>query len=68
MLEQKMAHSWHPVLRWMMDNIFIKTDFSGNINTNKKAAEQIDGSVATTMALDCAIIATRIIARAFITK
>ena len=25
-LERKFAHSGHPVLRWMMDNIFIRTD------------------------------------------
>ena len=25
-LEQKIAHGGHPVLRWMMDNIFIRTD------------------------------------------
>ena len=24
-LEQKLAHGGHPVLRWMMDNIYIRT-------------------------------------------
>ena len=28
-LEQKLAHGGHPVLRWMMDNIFIRTDQIG---------------------------------------
>lgn len=28
-LEQKIAHGAHPVLRWMMDNIFIRTDPAG---------------------------------------
>ena len=30
-LEQKLAHGGHPVLRWMMDNIYIRTDPAGNI-------------------------------------
>lgn len=30
-LEQKIAHGGHPVLRWNMDNIFIRTDPAGNI-------------------------------------
>lgn len=55
-LEQKLAHSGHPVLRWMMDNIFIRTDPAGNIKPNKKkSTEKIDGAVATIMALDRAI-------------
>ena len=28
-LEQRIAHGGHPVLRWMMDNIFIRTDPAG---------------------------------------
>ena len=24
-LEEKLAHGGHPVLRWMMDNIFVRT-------------------------------------------
>ena len=55
-LEQKLAHSGHPVLRWMMDNIFIRTDPAGNIKADKeKSTEKIDGAVATIMALDRAI-------------
>ena len=55
-LEQKMAHSGHPVLRWMMDNIYIRTDPAGNIKPDKeKSTEKIDGVVATIMALDRAI-------------
>lgn len=30
-LEQKIAHGGHPVFRWMMDNIFVRTDPAGNI-------------------------------------
>lgn len=55
-LEQKIAHGGHPVLRWMMDNIFIRTDPAGNIKPDKaKSTEKIDGTVATVMALDRAI-------------
>lgn len=55
-LEQKIAHSGHPVLRWNMDNIFIRTDPAGNIKADKeKSTEKIDGAVATIMALDRAI-------------
>ena len=51
-----MQHGRHPVLRWMMDNIFIKTDPAGNIKPDKeKSTEKIDGVVATIMALDRAI-------------
>lgn len=55
-LEQKIVHGGHPVLRWNMDNIFIRTDPAGNIKADKeKSTEKIDGAVATIMALDRAI-------------
>ena len=55
-LEQRIAHGGHPVLRWMMDNIFIRTDPAGNIKADKeKSTEKIDGAVAAIMALDRAI-------------
>lgn len=55
-LEKKLAHGGHPVLRWMMDNVFIRQDPAGNIKMDKeKSTEKIDGAVATVMALDRAI-------------
>lgn len=55
-LEQKLAHGGHPVLRWNMDNIFVRTDPAGNIKADKeKSTEKIDGAIATIMALDRAI-------------
>lgn len=55
-LEKKLAHAGQPVLRWMMDNIFIRTDPAGNIKPDKeKSTEKIDGVVATIMALDRSI-------------
>ncbi len=55
-MEGKIAHGGHPVLRWNMDNIFIKTDPAGNIKPDKeKSTEKIDGAVALIMALDRAL-------------
>jgi len=42
-LEQKIARGGHPVLRWMMDKIYIRTDPAGNIKPDKeKSTEKID--------------------------
>ena len=55
-LERNVAHRGHPVLRWMMDNIFVRTDPAGNIKPDKeKSTEKIDGAVAAVMALDRAV-------------
>ncbi|SFW18142.1 terminase large subunit [Selenomonas ruminantium] len=55
-LEEKIAHGGHPVLRWNMDNIFIRTNPAGNIKADKaKSTEKIDGVIALIMALDRAI-------------
>lgn len=55
-LSEQIVHSGHPVLRWMMDNIFIRRDPAGNIKPDKeKSTEKIDGAVATIMALDRAV-------------
>jgi phage terminase large subunit-like protein len=55
-LENKMAHGGNPVLSWMMDNVYVRTDPAGNIKPDKeKSTEKIDGIVALIMALDRAI-------------
>ena len=55
-LDGKLAHGGHPVLRWMADNVVVSTDPSGNVKPNKaKSREKIDGIVAGVMALDRAI-------------
>ncbi len=55
-LEKKLAHNGHPVLRWNMDNIFVRTDPAGNIKIDKqKSTEKVDGAVALVMALDRAV-------------
>lgn len=40
-LEQKLTHGGHPVLRWMMDNIYIRTDPAGNIKADKEKSTSI---------------------------
>ena len=35
-LEKRVAHGGHPVLRWMMDNVFIRKDPAGNIKPDKE--------------------------------
>ena len=55
-LDEQLAHGGHPALRWMMDNIHVRTDPAGNVKPDKeKSTEKIDGAVATIMALDRAI-------------
>jgi phage terminase large subunit-like protein len=55
-MEEKLAHGGHPALRWMVDNIFVRTDPAGNVKPDKeKSTDKIDGAVATIMALDRAI-------------
>ena len=53
LMKLTLAHGGHPVLRWMMDNIYIRTDLAGSIKADKeKSTEKIDEAVATIMALD----------------
>ena len=55
-LEHRIAHGGHPVLRWNMDNAFVKTDPAGNLKIDKaKSTEKVDGGVALVMALDRAM-------------
>ena len=57
-LEHRINHGGHPVLRWNMDNAFVRTDPAGNIKIDKeKSTEKIDGAVATMMALERAVVA-----------
>ena len=55
-LEGKLNHGGHPVLRWNMDNAFVRTDPAGNLKIDKeKSSEKVDGAVALVMALDRAM-------------
>jgi len=51
-LEGKLAHGGDEVLRWMMGNVSLRFDASGNIKPDKsKSGDKIDGVVAAVMAI-----------------
>lgn len=55
-LERKLRHGGHPVLRWMADNLVVKNDPAGNVKPDKgKSREKIDGIVALITALAVAL-------------
>ena len=55
-LERNLNHGGHPVLRWNMDNAFVRTDPAGNLKIDKeKSTEKVDGAIALVMALDRAM-------------
>ena len=55
-LEKSLMHNGHPVLRWNIDNVYVRTDPAGNIKMDKEhSTEKIDGGVALVMALDRAL-------------
>ena len=39
-LEGKLAHGGHTMLRWIMDNIFIRSDPAGNIKADKERSTE----------------------------
>lgn len=52
-MEHKINHGGHPILRWNLDNAYVRTDPAGNIKLDKeKSTEKIDGGVALVMAMD----------------
>lgn len=53
LMEGKMVHGAHPVLRWMAGNVVVDTDLAGNIKvTKRRSPDKVDGIVAAIMALD----------------
>jgi phage terminase large subunit-like protein len=51
-LEERIAHGGHPVLKWMASNVAAEIDAAGNIKpSKKKSTERIDGIVASIMAI-----------------
>lgn len=55
-LNRRLRHGGHPVLRWMADNVMTTQDAAGNIKPDKaKSRQKIDGIVAGIMATDRAI-------------
>lgn len=52
-LDGKYRHGGNPVMRWMVDNVVVRTDPAGNVKVDKaKSTEKVDGVVAAVMALD----------------
>ena len=52
MSEGKIHHGGDPVLRWMIQNVTLRTDPSGNIKPDKdKSGDKIDGVVALIMSI-----------------
>lgn len=55
-MEQKIAHVGNIPLRWMIDNVYVRTDLAGNIKMDKeKSTERIDGAAIAVMELNRAI-------------
>lgn len=51
-LQRRIAHGAHPVLRWCAKNVAIESDAAGNIKpSKKKSTQKIDGIVATVTGL-----------------
>lgn len=56
---RKVRHAGNPPLRFCVSNAVVSTDSAGNIKPDKaKAADRIDGVVATVMALSRLIVST----------
>ena len=54
-LDRRIHHGGHPILRWQMSNVAIETDHSGNRKPSKKRAiGHIDGVVALLIAMGVA--------------
>jgi phage terminase large subunit-like protein len=54
-LDRRIHHGGHPILRWQMSNVAIETDHSGNRKPSKKRAiGHIDGVVALLIAMGTA--------------
>jgi phage terminase large subunit-like protein len=54
-LDKRIHHGGHPILRWQMSNVAIETDHSGNRKPSKKRAiGHIDGVVALLIAMGTA--------------
>lgn len=55
-VEKRLRHGGNPVLRWMADNLVVRTDPNGSVRPDKdKSKEKIDGMVALIIAIDRAM-------------
>ena len=57
-LDKRIHHGGHPILRWQISNVAIETDASANRKPSKKRATgHIDGVVALMMAMGASVTA-----------
>lgn len=55
-LQRRLRHGGHPILRWMADNLMVEMDAPGNVKPSKaKSTQRIDGIVALILALSLAL-------------
>ncbi len=51
--DRRIHHGGNPILRWMADNLVVRTDPAGNMKPDKQQSQsKIDGIVSLVMALD----------------
>ena len=56
LLQKRLHHGSHAVLRWMANNVVVRQDPAGNLKPDKaKSTSRIDGIVAGIMSLDRAV-------------
>lgn len=68
-LQKKIAHGGHPVLRWMASNVAIEQDAAGNLKpSKKKSTERIDGIVTLVMALGRCLVGEKTAASVYETR
>ena len=57
--QRRYRHGGNPAMRWMIDNVRVRNDPSGNVKIDKsRSADKVDGAVAAVMALDRALRST----------
>jgi phage terminase large subunit-like protein len=55
-LNRRLQHTGHPVLRWMVANVMMKKDENDNVKPDKKkSGDKIDGAVSSIMAIGAAM-------------
>jgi phage terminase large subunit-like protein len=55
-LNRRLQHTGHPVLRWMIGNVMMKKDENDNVKPDKKkSGDKIDGAVSSIMAIGAAM-------------
>jgi phage terminase large subunit-like protein len=61
-MSAKLRHDGNPVLKWMFDNVSVKSDPAGNVKADKeKSAERIDGVVAMIMGIGRATLRLNVV-------